>query len=145
MLPALRRVSLAQWMIVAAVAGVALGFAAPAFAQQLTPISDIFLRLIRAIIAPLLFGVLVRAVAGAGELRHLGRIGLKAFVVFMGFTTIALLLGWFTAALLRPGEGVALPRDAVAPAVAPTSFLTVLIKIFPTSIIDAMARGDVLQ
>jgi proton glutamate symport protein len=145
MLPALRRVSLAQWMIVAAVAGVALGFAAPDFAQQLTPISDIFLRLIRAIIAPLLFGVLVRAVAGAGEVRNLGRIGLKAVAVFVVFTTIALLLGWFTAALLRPGEGVALPRDAAAPAVAPTSFLAVLINIFPTSIIDAMARGDVLQ
>jgi proton glutamate symport protein len=77
--------------------------------------------------------------------RNLGRIGLKAVAVFVVFTTIALLLGWFTAALLRPGEGVALPRDAAAPAVAPTSFLAVLINIFPTSIIDAMARGDVLQ
>ncbi len=145
MLPALRRVSLAQWMIIAAIAGVALGFAAPGFAKQLTPISDVFLRLIRAIIAPLLFGVLVRAVAGAGGVAHLGRIGLKAVIVFEVFTTVALLLGWFTAALFRPGEGVALPRETVAPAAAPASFLTVLINAFPTSIVDAMARGDVLQ
>jgi len=145
MLPALRRISLAQWMIIAAVAGIAGGFAAPGFATQLTPISDIFLRLIRAIVAPLLFGVLVRAVAGAGELRHLGRIGLKAVVVFEVLTTIALLLGWFAATFLRPGEGVVLPRDAAAPEVPPASFVAVLVNAFPASIVDAMARGDVLQ
>ncbi len=145
MIAALRRVSLAQWMILAAVAGVALGFAAPGFSRQLTPISDIFLRLIRAIIAPLLFGVLVRAVAGAGEVRHLGRIGLKSIVVFEVATTLALLLGWGAAALFRPGEGVMLPRGEAVPAAAPLSFATVLTNVFPTSIVDAMARGDVLQ
>ena len=86
MIALFRRVSLAQWMIGAAIMGVALGFAAPDLARQLTPISDIFLRLIRAIIAPLLFGVLVRAVAGAGEIRHLGRIGLK-FTDTIAFVT----------------------------------------------------------
>ncbi|MSU68208.1 MAG: dicarboxylate/amino acid:cation symporter [Opitutaceae bacterium] len=140
-----RRFSLAQWMIIAAVAGVALGFAAPGFARQLSPISDIFLRLIRAIIAPLLFGVLVRAIAGAGETRNLGRIGLKAIVIFEVLTTIALLLGWLAGVLVQPGVGVTLPREASVPAAAPISFVTVLINVFPTSIIDAMARGDVLQ
>lgn len=140
-----RRVSLAQWMIGAAIMGVALGFAAPEFARQLTSISDIFLRLIRAIIAPLLFGVLVRAVAGAGEIRHLGRIGLKFTVVFVITTTLALLLGWFAALLFRPGVGVTLPREVATVAQAPASLASVLINAVPTSIIDAMARGDVLQ
>lgn len=145
MLTPLRRLSLAQWLIIAAVAGVVLGFAAPDVARQLTPISDIFLRLIRAIIAPLLFGVLVRAIASAGETRNLGRIGLKAIVIFEVLTTIALLLGWLAAVLVQPGTGVALPRDAGVPAAAPMAFVTVLTNVFPTSIIDAMARGDVLQ
>lgn len=145
MIALFRRVSLAQWMIGAAIMGVALGFAAPDLARQLTPISDIFLRLIRAIIAPLLFGVLVRAVAGAGEIRHLGRIGLKFTVVFVITTTLALLLGWFAALLFRPGVGVTLPREVATAAQAPASLASVLINAVPTSIIDAMARGDVLQ
>jgi proton glutamate symport protein len=145
MIAQLRRISLAQWMIVAALGGVLLGFADPELARRLIPISDIFLRLIRAVIAPLLFGVLVRAVAGAGEMKNLGRIGLKAIVVFEILTTIALLLGWLAAAIFRPGEGVVLPRGGADPAAAPASFLTVLMNVFPTSIVDAMARGDVLQ
>lgn len=132
-------------MIIAAAVGIALGFAAPGLARQLTPVSDIFLRLIRAIIAPLLFGVLVRAIAGAGETRRLGRIGLKSLVVFEVLTTIALLLGWLAAVVFRPGDGVVLPREAAPPATAPLSFVSVLTNAFPTSIIDAMARGDVLQ
>lgn len=132
-------------MIIAAAVGIALGFAAPGLARQLTPVSDIFLRLIRAIIAPLLFGVLVRAIAGAGETRRLGRIGLKSLVVFEVLTTIALLLGWLAAVVFRPGDGVVLPREVAPPATAPLSFVSVLTNAFPTSIIDAMARGDVLQ
>mgnify|MGYP003844503993 CR=1 FL=1 len=97
----------------AAAAGIALGFAAPEVGRQLTPVSDVFLRLIRAIIAPLLFSVLVRAVAGAGEARNLGRIGVRAIIVFEVLTTIALLLGWLAGVWWRPGEGVALPLEAV--------------------------------
>jgi len=145
MTPAWRRISLPWVLLVAAASGISLGFAAPEFARQLTPVSDIFLRLIRAIIAPLLFSVLVRAVAGAGEARSLGRIGLRALIVFEVLTTIALLLGWLTGVWWRPGEGVALPREAAVPAAAPVTFVTVLTNVFPTSIIDAMARGDVLQ
>ena len=129
----------------AAAAGIALGFAAPEVGRQLTPVSDVFLRLIRAIIAPLLFSVLVRAVAGAGEARNLGRIGVRAIIVFEVLTTIALLLGWLAGVWWRPGEGVALPLEAVVPAAAPVAFVTVLTNAFPTSIFDAMARGDVLQ
>lgn len=139
-----RRISLAQWMLLAAAGGVWLGFAAPEVAGHLQFISDIFLRLIRAIIAPVLFGVLVRAVGGVGGMRDLGRLGWKSLVFFEVATTLALLLGWFTAVFFRPGENVVLTMHA-APAVQAMSFSEVLVNAFPTSIVDAMARGDVLQ
>lgn len=140
----LPRLSLAQWMLLAAAGGILLGFAAPQVAPQLKFVSDIFLRLIRAIIAPVLFGVLVRAVGGAGGMRDLGRLGWKSFVCFEVATTVALLLGWAAALVFRPGENVVLAAQPV-PAAPPLVFSEVLVNAFPTSIVDAMARGDVLQ
>mgnify|MGYP000420267501 CR=1 FL=1 len=81
-----------------------LGALAPEIAPQLKFISDIFLRLIRSIIAPLLFCVLVRAVGGSGGQGGLGRVGLKAFLFFEVATTLALVLGWMAAVLVRPGR-----------------------------------------
>ncbi len=143
-LASFRRISLAQWILVGAAGGVALGFVAPDVAVRLTFISDIFLRLIRAIIAPVLFGVLVRAVGGVGGLQDLGRLGLKSVVFFEVATTLALLLGWFTAAVFRLGDNVALTALAT-PTVAQMTLTEVLVNAFPTSVVDAMARGDVLQ
>jgi proton glutamate symport protein len=140
----LRRLSLAHWMLIAAGGGVAFGLAAPELAVHLKFLSDIFLRLIRAIIAPVLFGVLVRAVGGVGGMKDLGRLGWKSLVFFEVATTLALLLGWFTAVIFRPGENIALATQ-VAPSVAKMTFTDVLVNAFPTSIVDAMARGDVLQ
>lgn len=138
------RISLAQWMLLAAGGGVVLGFLAPEVAPHLKFISDIFLRLIRAIIAPVLFGVLVRAVGGVGGMKDLGRLGWKSLVFFEVATTVALLLGWFTAVLFRPGDNVVLAAHA-APTVQHLSLTDVIVNAFPTSIVDAMARGDVLQ
>lgn len=140
----LAEISLAQWMLLAALGGIALGFLAPQVAGHLKFISDIFLRLIRAIIAPVLFGVLVRAVGGIGGMRDLGRLGWKSFLYFEVATTVALLLGWFAAVLFQPGAHVTLVAQAV-PAAQKLSFLDVFVNAFPTSIVDAMARGDVLQ
>jgi proton glutamate symport protein len=140
----LRRISLAQWILLAAVGGVAFGSVAPAAAAHLAIVSDVFLRLIRAIIAPVLFSVLVRAIGGMGGLRDLGRLGWKSAVFFEVATTLALLLGWFTAVVFRPGDGVVLALRT-APAVPDLSFSQVVVNAFPTSIVDAMARGDVLQ
>ena len=131
-------------MLFAAGGGVILGLVAPELAVQLKFISDIFLRLIRAIIAPVLFGVLVRAVGGVGGMKDLGRLGWKSLVFFEVATTLALLLGWFTAAIFRPGDNVALAAQA-PPVVSKMTFTDVLVNAFPTSIVDAMARGDVLQ
>ena len=139
-----RRISLAQWMLVAAAGGVVMGLAAPEAAAHLKIVSDIFLRLIRAIIAPVLFGVLVRAIGGVGGMKELGRLGWKSLVFFEVATTLALGLGWFAALLFRPGDNVAL-ASAAAPVVQKLTFGDVLVNAVPTSIVDAMARGDVLQ
>ena len=128
-------------------AGVALGALAPDIAKQLGPVSTIFLRLIRSIIAPLLFGTLVYGIAGGGDIKRMGRIGLKAIVYFEVVTTIALFLGLGMVNLARPGDGMRLERTAADPNVPATkvSLASVLEHTFPASIIDAMAKGDVLQ
>jgi proton glutamate symport protein len=113
------------------------------------PLADIFLRLIRMIVVPLVFSTLVVGIANAGDLKAMGRIGLKAIVYFELATTIALFLGLGLVNLFKPGEGVALPATADAAAtVMPGGQVhgwDLLIRLFPTSLVDAMARGDVLQ
>jgi proton glutamate symport protein len=129
-------------------AGIALGVAAPGVAAHLAIVSNIFLRLIKSIIAPLLFGTLVYGIAGAGSIKQMGRIGVKAIVYFELVTTIALFLGLGAVNLIRPGDGMTLrpsAAEAAAPVAQQPKLDSVLEHIFPTSIIDAMARGDVLQ
>jgi proton glutamate symport protein len=143
----MKRLSLTSWIFIGMAAGVALGILAPHFASQLGPLSNIFLRLIRSIIAPLLFATLVYGIAGSGELKHMGRIGAKAILYFEIVTTLALFLGLGAVNLLRPGAGVPIQRSA-ADAALPASATTLsgfLDHVFPTSIVDAMARNDVLQ
>jgi proton glutamate symport protein len=128
-------------------AGIALGLALPQTAVKLAPLSNIFLRLIKSIIAPLIFGTLVYGIAGAGNVKTMGRIGLKAIVYFEIVTTAALFLGLAFVNTVRPGAGMKLERtaaDAMSPQTS-TSLASVLEHTFPSSIIDAMARGEVLQ
>jgi proton glutamate symport protein len=128
-------------------AGIVLGVAAPDVARQMAPVSNIFLRLIKSIIAPLLFATLVYGIAGAGNIRSMGRIGLKSVIYFEIVTTVALVLGLAAVNIVRPGVGMTLERTAAEAAVPPaqTTITSVLEHTFPTSIIDAMARGEVLQ
>jgi proton glutamate symport protein len=143
----MKKVSLTAWIFIGMAAGVALGIFAPDFAKQLGLMSTVFLRLIRSIIAPLLFGTLVAGIAGGGDIKHMGRIGAKAILYFEIVTTFALFLGLGVVNLVRPGEGVPISRtaaDAAAPA-TPTTLAAVVEHTFPASIIDAMARNDVLQ
>ncbi len=143
----MKRLSLTTWIFIGMAAGIALGIAAPDVAMRLGIVSSIFLRLIKSIIAPLLFGTLVYGIAGAGSIRQMGRIGLKAIVYFELVTTIALFLGLAAVNLIRPGDGMKLERTAGEAAIpaAPPKLDAILEHVFPTSIIDAMARGDVLQ
>src|SRR6185295_15657274 len=109
---AVKRLSLTAWIFIGMAAGIALGIAAPAFAVTLAPISNIFLRLIRSIIAPLIFATLVYGIAGTGDIKRMGRIGLKAIIYFEVLTTIALFLGLGAVNLIRPGAGMSLERSA---------------------------------
>ncbi|WP_438480813.1 dicarboxylate/amino acid:cation symporter [Oleiharenicola lentus] len=140
----LSRISLVQWILIAVVAGIAVGFVAPGLAVYLKVISDVFLRLIRVIIAPVLFGVLVRAIGSGGSLKDLGRLGWKSLIYFEVASTLALLIGWGAGLLFEPGAGVHIPAATVT---TPTNITIagVIMNAVPVSIIDAMARGDVLQ
>jgi proton glutamate symport protein len=126
--------------------GVAVGALAPETAAKLAPVSSIFLRLIKSIIAPLLFGTLVVGIAGAGSVKTMGRIGLKAAVYFEIVTTIALFLGLAAVNLAKPGVGMGLVSGGAAAETAkPAGLAAILEHTFPASIIDAMAKGEVLQ
>jgi proton glutamate symport protein len=120
------------------------------FGEQIKPLADTFLRMIKMIIAPLLFSTLVVGIAGTGDLRAMGRIGLKAIIYFEVATTIALFLGLALVNVFQPGAGVPAPAmsteslKAVQSIPAHTGW-DMLISLFPTSVIDAMARGDILQ
>jgi proton glutamate symport protein len=143
----LKRLSLTAWIFIGMAGGVALGAFAPGVARQLGPVSAIFLRLIRSIIAPLIFGTLVFGIAGGGDLKRMGRIGLKAIVYFEIVTTFALFLGLAAVNLVRPGAGMHLAQTSVEAALPqqPPTPGSLIEHVFPSSIIDAMARGDVLQ
>jgi proton glutamate symport protein len=122
------------------------GAVLPRQAAGLAILGTIFLRLIKSIIAPLLFGTLVSGIAGAGNVKTMGRIGGKAILYFEIVTTVALFVGLGAVNLIRPGVGVQLQRGAPTGITqATTSFSQILEHTFPTSIIDAMARGEVLQ
>ena len=125
--------------------GLSLGLSAPDWAERIEFVSDLFLRLIRSIIAPVLVGVLIRAIAGAGSLGALGRLGWKSAVCFEVATTIALLLGWFSVMATKPGEGLAVGMADAAGIDGPAGLAETLESAVPTSIVDALARGDVLQ
>jgi proton glutamate symport protein len=118
--------------------------------EQIKPIADTFLRMIRMIIAPLLFATLVVGIAGTGDLKAMGRIGLKAIIYFEVATTIALFFGLWLVNFFQPGAGVKVPAmstdslQAVQSIQAHTGW-DMLVSLFPTSVVDAMARGDILQ
>jgi proton glutamate symport protein len=130
--------------------GIVVGDLAPSFGLAVRPLADAFLRLIKMIIAPLLFSTLVVGIAGTGDIRAMGRIGLKAIVYFETATTIALFLGLGLVNALRPGAGLVMPLQADRSALTALSQTQqhpwdIFLHLFPTSVIDAMARGDILQ
>ena len=130
-------------------AGLAFGvfWPAAASAPEVAMVANVFMRLIKSIIAPLIFGTLVSGIAGTGSVKTMGRIGIKAIVYFEIATTAALFIGLGAVNWIRPGEGVRLVRSAAEMALprADSGLGPVLEHTFPSSIIDAMARGEVLQ
>jgi aerobic C4-dicarboxylate transport protein len=148
--------SLFAQVVAGLVLGVALGMAAPDFAIGLKFFSDAFLKLISMIVAPIVFCVVVHGIAGAGDLKKVGRVGGKALLYFEAMTTVALAVGLILAYLIRPGEGMNIDvakLDAHAlSAYADNAhklhgggFAGFILNIIPTTSFDALARNDVLQ
>jgi proton glutamate symport protein len=144
---ALRRRSLLVWTFLAMLAGAELGVDAPAFASQTHFMGEIFLRLIRMIVAPLIFGGIVTGIAGHNELRGVGRVAIKSLIFFEVVTTFGLILGAIAIDLTQAGAGVTLPAviHAVAPTAHPQGWQQILLNIFPENIAQAVAENQILQ
>lgn len=142
------RQSLTRWIFFFMLLGGEIGLDRPQFAEHLRVLSDIFLRLIKVIVAPLIFGTLVSGISGHGNLRGVGRIGLKSLIYFEVVTTLALFLGVAAINLSRAGEGLAVSQTAVAtsaPASAPLRWDDFLLHIFPENIAKSVAENQILQ
>ena len=153
-LEAIRRRSLTIWIFWAMLAGGELGADAPTFATGLRVFSDIFLRLIKTIVAPLILGTLITGIAAHSQMRSLGRMGLKALVYFEVLTTVAMLVGLAAINITHAGVGLKMPQQhAAAPASgAPASAAQpalhwdeVLLHTFPENLAKSVADNQILQ
>ena len=144
----LRRRSLTFWIFFAMLAGLELGIDRPQFAEHLQFLSNIFLRLIKVIVAPLILGTLVTGIASHGDLKAVGRLGLKSLVYFEAVTTVALVIGIAAINLTGAGLGLAVPATGAPPVqagTAPPHWDDFLIHIFPENIAKAVADNQILQ
>ena len=141
-------------VVIALVAGIVIGAVFPHFAQTLRPLGDGFLKLIKMVIGPIVFCVVVSGMAHAGDLRKVGRVGLKAVIYFEVMTTIALVIGAVLAYATRPGVGMNIDLHSLDPASLSTytehakslkDTAGFLLKIIPDTAINAFATGDILQ
>lgn len=134
-------------LVVGLIVGYIISITDRRVADYIRPFSQIFIRMIQMIIAPLLFGTLVAGIAGAGHFKDVGRMGLRAIIYFEVVTTLALLIGLLAVNLLQPGVGMVLPAPSGPPPITTVAqtWDQILLHIVPTSAIDAMAKNDVLQ
>ncbi len=145
---------LSLFIFIALVAGVIVGWIAPDFAVQMHPLAAIFLRMVKMIIAPLLFATLVVGIAGHGDPKSLGRIGVKTIIYFEVVTTIALFLGLGIANALNPGAGINVSNanmsqlnsiTQMSSSTTHSSFADFFVNLIPTSIFQSMSDGNLLQ
>ena len=153
----LTKLNLTSQVLIALVLGIAVGAIFPDFGVQLKPLASLFLRMIKMIIAPLVFSTLVVGIAQEGNFKQVGRIGIKALIYFEIATTLALVVGLGVANWMKPGQGFILNHATAQQAaqlaeiqqnahvVAHHSAWDFILNAVPTSIFDAFARGDVLQ
>src|ERR1700751_2188856 len=148
--------SLFVQVLAALVLGIVLGMATPDFAVSLKILSDAFLKLISMIVAPIVFCVVVHGIAGAGDLKKVGRVGVKALVYFEVMTTVALAVGLLLAFAFGPGHGMNIDPSTLdakslgnyagnAQKLKGEGIGAFLMNIIPTTSFDALARNDVLQ
>jgi aerobic C4-dicarboxylate transport protein len=141
-------------VLVGLVVGVLLGHFYPQLAVQMKPFGDAFVKLIKMVIAPLIFATVVVGIAKMGDLKELGRVGIKSIIYFEVVTTIALIVGLVVVNVIRPGAGInADPKTLDAGSISAYvstaqkssgSFVDFLMGIIPSSVIDAFAKGDLL-
>jgi aerobic C4-dicarboxylate transport protein len=145
--------SLYGQVLIATIAGVAFGYAFPEAGGSLRPLGDAFIRLIRMIVAPIVFCTVVVGIAGVGDVKALGKAGILTIVYFEIVSTLALLIGLAAVNIVRPGVGMNVDAAKLDPA-AVAQYVTAgrslgvaefLLGMIPTSIVDALARSDILQ
>ncbi len=140
-------------VVVAIVAGVAIGHYAPATGEALKPLGDAFIKLVKMVIAPVIFLTIVTGIASMRDLRAVGRVAAKAFAYFFTFSTLALIIGMIIANVVRPGEGLNIdPATLDAAAVSTysekaheTSIVGFLSSMIPDTYLSSMTQGNILQ
>jgi len=154
-LSAPRRNTLYLQVLVAILLGVLVGYVWPEFGAKLKPLGDAFIKLVRMLVAPIIFTTVVVGLAGMGDLKKVGRVGLKAIFYFEAVTTFALLIGLVVANVFKPGEGFhataaslgAKAHEVASYATAAQALSTVdfLLKIIPNTFVGAFVEGEILQ
>ena len=144
------RPSLTTQIMIGLVVGALIGWLQPAWGNNVYFLRDIFINLIKSIIAPLVFSTIVVGIAGAGALKKVGRMGIKALVYFEIVTTAALFIGLAVVNFTKPGAGVTLAAGNIdivktIGQAHPKTLVETIVHAFPSSVVDAMVRGDVLQ
>ena len=138
-------------VIIGILAGILAGWLAPAFAPTAKLISETFINMIRMVIAPVIFLTIVSGIAGAGDMKKVGRVGLKSLVYFEVVTTLALIIGLVTANLIKPGKGVVASHETtkqvaeISQQASKINWGEFFSHIVPSNIIEAFAKGDILQ
>ena len=138
-------------VIIGIIAGVIVGWLFPGFSPTAKIISDTFINMIRMMIAPIIFFTMVSGVAGAGSMKKVGRVGVKALVYFEVVTTFALIIGLVVANLIKPGSGVQAGAGSttqvkdISTQASQINWGEFISHIVPSNIVDAFAKGDILQ
>jgi proton glutamate symport protein len=146
MMYAYRKGSLTTWILIGMILGAETGLFFPEFAQHLQILSKIFLRLIKTVIAPILFATLVVGIAGHSDIRQVGRMGWKSILYFEIVTTLALVIGVVAINLTEAGKGIALPEgfNQELPETRSQGWQEMILHIFPENIVKSIYHGDVL-
>ena len=148
LLYAVKKRSLTTWIFFAMLAGIEFGYDLPAVAKEMNLVSQIFIHLVKTIIAPLLFGTLVTGIAGHADLKQVGRMGWKSILYFEIVSTIALFIGLFAINISGAGHGVVVPEAMIRgtlPEVHSQSWRDIILHVFPENIAKSIADGQVLQ
>ncbi len=138
-------------VIIGIAAGILVGWWVPSFAPTAKLMSETFVNMIRMVIAPVIFFTIVSGIAGAGDIKKVGRVGLKALIYFEVVTTLALVIGLVTANLVKPGAGISAPKTVtiqvtdISKQASQINWGEFFSHIVPSNIVDAFAKGDILQ